>query len=94
MILGVVWPAWIGAAPVLRPFIPLAGRAAMTWFNVLGILDLVAALVVGALLLPSTLAITEAPLVLIPATAVPLALALHVNSIRRSFTSRALQSVG
>jgi hypothetical protein len=63
------------------------------WFNVLGIVDLVVAVSIGFLaspgpanllsVMPSTAAVAMLPLVLIPTTAVPLALALHVVSLRR-----------
>lgn len=70
----------------------VADRRAV-WFNVLGLVDLVVALAIGvtaapglARLLavsPSTEAISLLPLVLIPTTIVPLAVALHVLSLRR-----------
>jgi hypothetical protein len=70
-----------------------AGRRSAVWFNVLGILDLVVALSIGVLTglgpnqliaaSPSTAAVTVLPLVLIPTTVVPLAIALHVVSLRR-----------
>ncbi|WP_117212631.1 hypothetical protein [Allorhizocola rhizosphaerae] len=60
------------------------GRLSMLWFNILGMLDLVVALTLGALLQPSTVAVAELPLLLIPATAVPLVFALHVIALRRS----------
>jgi hypothetical protein len=63
------------------------------WFNVLGIIDLVVAVSIGFLaapgstnllsVTPSTEAIAVLPLVLIPTTAVPLAVALHILSLRR-----------
>jgi hypothetical protein len=69
-----------------------AGRGAV-WFNVLGVVDLVVAVGVGFLaglgptrlldVEPSTAAVGLLPLVLIPTTAVPLALALHVVSLTR-----------
>jgi hypothetical protein len=58
-------------------------------FNVLGILDLVVAGIMGFLLLglievtPSTEALTLLPLALIPTAAVPLTVALHIVSLRR-----------
>lgn len=68
------------------------------WFNVLGIVDLVVAVGIGFLaapgvtnllsVTPSTQAVTMLPLVLIPTTAVPLALALHVVSLRRPGAAR------
>jgi hypothetical protein len=71
-----------------------AGRGAV-WFNVLGITDLVVAVTTGFLtgagpaqLLPawptsSSAPIALLPLALIPTTAVPLAVALHLVSLRR-----------
>ncbi len=60
-------------------------------FNVLGLLDLVVAVSLGALLglpglldvTPSTEALRLLPLALIPTAAVPLAIALHLVSLRR-----------
>jgi hypothetical protein len=70
----------------------VVGRSA-TWFNILGLVDLVVALGVGfaaapaAVRLlsvsPSTEAISLLPLALIPATLVPLAAALHLLSLRK-----------
>jgi hypothetical protein len=75
-----------------------AGRHGAVWFNVLGIADLVIAVSIGFLaapgpanllsLTPSTEAVTMLPLVLIPTTAVPLAVALHVVSLRRLRAAR------
>jgi hypothetical protein len=69
------------------------GRAGAVWFNVMGIVDLAVAVSLGFLAglgplrvldtEPSTLAVTLLPLALIPTTAVPLAVALHVVSLRR-----------
>ncbi len=83
-------PAGLGdiAVGVAAPFV--SGRTGLLWFHALGILDLVVALALGALLQPSTLAATDAPLVLIPATAVPLAIALHVIALRGLLGKRAL----
>jgi hypothetical protein len=63
------------------------------WFNVLGLADLVVALAIGVtaapglarllVVSPSTEAISLLPLVLIPTTIVPLAVALHVLSLRK-----------
>jgi len=68
-------------------------RTGAVWFNVLGIADLVVAVTIGFLaapgpanllaVTPSTAALATLPLALIPTTAVPLALALHVVSLRR-----------
>jgi len=72
----------------------VAGRGAV-WFNVLGIVDLVVAVATGFLtsegpaqVLPawptsSSAAIALLPLALIPTTAVPLAAALHLVSLRK-----------
>jgi hypothetical protein len=69
------------------------GRRGAVWFNVLGILDLAVAVGIGFLAAPgpanvltttpSTDAVTMLPLVLIPTTAVPLALVLHLVSLGR-----------
>jgi hypothetical protein len=56
-------------------------------FNVLGILDLIVAGVIGFLLLPSTAPLTLLPLALIPTTAVPLTVALHIVSLRNLHTA-------
>jgi hypothetical protein len=63
------------------------------WFNILGIVDLAVAVSIGFLaglgptrllqVTPSTEALTLLPLALIPTTAVPLAVALHLVSLRR-----------
>ncbi|HZM82585.1 MAG TPA: hypothetical protein VFC19_43265 [Candidatus Limnocylindrales bacterium] len=68
-------------------------RKTLVWFNILGILDLVVAVGIGALAglgpaqlihtSPSTLAVTTLPLALIPTVAVPLVAALHVVSLLR-----------
>ncbi len=78
------------AAPfVARRLASDRGRAGAVRFNVLGILDLIVAGVIGFLLLgpievtPSTEPLTLLPLALIPTAAVPLAVALHVVSLRR-----------
>jgi hypothetical protein len=69
------------------------GRRGAVWFNILGITDLVVAVGIGVLAglgpdqvipaNPSTAAVAELPMVLIPTTLVPLALALHIVSLRR-----------
>jgi hypothetical protein len=71
------------------------GRAIV--FNVLGMVDLTTAIVLGflaglsanpvLLVHPSTVAVTQLPLALIPTTAVPLAMALHVVSLVRLRTA-------
>src|ERR1700758_3610848 len=68
------------------------GRRAV-WFNILGLLDLVVAIVIGVTAAPgvahvlstspSTEQIALLPLVLIPTTVVPLAVALHLLSLRK-----------
>jgi hypothetical protein len=93
-------PAGLGdiAIGVAAPFVArrLAranGRAGAVRFNVLGILDLVVAGIIGFLLFrpieitPSTAPLTLLPLALIPTAAVPLALALHIVSLRRLLTA-------
>jgi hypothetical protein len=70
----------------------VVGRGAV-WLNILGFADLVVAFGIaftaapgpGRLLLvsPSTEAISTLPLVLIPTTVVPLAVTLHVLSLRK-----------
>jgi hypothetical protein len=63
------------------------------WFNILGLVDLVVAISIGFLaaagpfqildVVPSTAALAMLPLVLIPTVAVPVAITLHVASLRR-----------
>jgi hypothetical protein len=76
-------PAGLGdiAIGVSAPFVARrlargTGHAGAVRFNVLGILDLAIAGIIGFLLLPSTAPLTLLPLALIPTTAVPLAVAL------------------
>jgi hypothetical protein len=82
------------AAPfVARRLAHGGGRARAVWFNLLGILDLVVALGIGFLaglgpwrpleVTPSTEPLSLLPLALVPTVAVPLALALHLVSLRR-----------
>jgi hypothetical protein len=67
------------------------GRIAAVRFNVLGILDLAVAVSIAFLLgpfgpfevMPSTAPLRLLPLALIPTVAVPLAIALHIVSLRR-----------
>ena len=78
---------------------PPVGRRAV-WFNILGLLDLAVATVIGVTaapgvahvlsLSPSTAQIGLLPLVLIPTTVVPLAVALHVLSLRKLAVTRTL----
>ncbi len=65
-----------------------AGRRAVLWFSAAGSADLVVALVLGAVtryqligVTPSSAAISELPLVLIPTVGVPLLLSLHISSV-------------
>lgn len=68
------------------------GRVRAVWFNALGIVDLAVAVGIGVLaglgptnvlgVTPSTEAVSVLPLVLVPTVAVPLAVALHVISLR------------
>jgi hypothetical protein len=82
------------AAPVIAwRLVRGAGRRGAVWFNVLGVLDLVAAITLAVLtslgptrlvaVETSTVEATVLPLALIPTTIVPLALALHVLSLQR-----------
>ena len=69
------------------------GRAGAVRFNVLGILDLVVAVSIAFLLFefvevtPSTAPLRLLPLALIPTVAVPLAVALHIVSLRQLRTA-------
>jgi hypothetical protein len=83
-------PAGLGdiAIGVAAPFVARrlahgTGRTGAVRFNVLGILDLIVAGIVGFLLLPSTAPLTLLPLALVPTAAVPVAIALHIVSLRR-----------
>ncbi len=77
----------------------VVGRRAV-WFNILGLLDLVVATAIGVTaapgvahvlsLSPSTGQIALLPLVLIPTTVVPLAVALHLLSLRKIAVTRTL----
>ncbi len=64
------------------------GRRAALWFNAFGLTDLVVAMTLGALtayqlldVTPSSAAIGELPLVLVPTVGVPLLFALHITSV-------------
>jgi hypothetical protein len=66
------------------------GHRAATWFNLLGLLDLVSAMTLGGLtaygivhVSPASSAVGELPLVLIPTVAVPVLLGLHILTLRR-----------
>ena len=91
-------PASLGdiAIGLAVPFVALqlargTGRIAAVRFNVLGILDLAVAVSIAFLLgpfgpfevMPSTAPLRLLPLALIPTVAVPLAIALHIVSLRR-----------
>ncbi|MFB7271886.1 hypothetical protein [Streptomyces sp. NPDC056244] len=79
------------AAPfVARRIAKGTSRRTVTRFNVLGMIDLVAALTLAILIgnhvldvTPSTQAITQLPLALIPTAAVPLLFTLHITSLWR-----------
>jgi hypothetical protein len=82
------------AAPfVARGLARGTGRAGAVLFNVLGILDLVVAGILGFLLFrlvevtPSTAPLFVLPLALIPTVAVPLAITLHIMSLGRLRTA-------
>lgn len=85
------------AAPTIARRLAGGDRTGAVWFNILGIVDLAVAVSVGfmaglgpARLLdvsPSTADLALLPLALIPTTAVPLALALHVTSLIRLRTA-------
>src|SRR6266496_590998 len=88
-------PAGLGdiAAGIAAPLVAYrlargTGRRAALWFNAFGMTDLVVALTLGALtgfqlinVTPSGAPISELPLALIPAAAVPLLFALHITSV-------------
>jgi len=93
-------PAGLGdiAIGVAAPFVARrlargTGRAGAVRFNLLGILDLIVAGSIGFLLFrlievtPSTAPLFVLPLALIPTVPVPLALALHIVSLRRLGTA-------
>jgi len=91
------------AAPlVARKLSQGTGRRAALWFNALGLADLVVALSLGALtgyqllkVTPSSAAIGELPLALIPTVAVPLLFALHITSLfTLARTPRSASSAG
>jgi hypothetical protein len=97
-------PAGIGdilvgiSAPFAARRLAAGDRVGAVWFNVMGIVDLVVAMTIGFLcgpgptqvlhVTPSTQAISVLPLVLIPVTAVPLMLALHIVSLVRLSADR------
>lgn len=81
------------SAPFIARRLARGDRTGAVWFNALGLLDLAVALSIGFLagigpaqvldVSPSTAEIALLPLVLIPTTAVPLAIALHVTALVR-----------
>lgn len=81
------------AAPFTARRLASGDRTGATWFNILGILDLIIAVSIGFLaglgpnqlldVSPSTAGVALLPLALIPTTAVPLAVALHITSLIR-----------
>jgi hypothetical protein len=78
----------IAAPLVARRLSQGTGRRGALWFNALGLTDLVVALTLGGLtsfqilnVTPTSAAISELPLALIPTVAVPLLLALHITSL-------------
>jgi hypothetical protein len=83
----------VAALFVARRVAGAGRRRSAVWFNIFGIVDLVVAVGIGFLVglgprpvldvTPSTDIVAALPLVLIPTTAVPLAIALHVVSLRR-----------
>ena len=81
------------AAPwVARALSRGTGRRKAIWFNVLGIVDIVVALSLGALVNvaatgSSGSALGVLPLVLIPTTALPLTATMHIVSLRRLTTT-------
>ena len=90
-----VVPAGLGdiAAGIAAPLVALrlargTGRRAAVWFNAYGLTDLAVGITIGALtgfgllsVTPSSAAITELPLALIPTATVPLLFALHITSM-------------
>jgi hypothetical protein len=97
-------PAGLGdiAIGVATPFVARrlargTGRTGAVRFHVLGILDLIIAASIGFLLFglvevtPSTEPLRLLPLALIPTVPVPLALALHIVSLRRLRTATRLE---
>jgi hypothetical protein len=80
--------AGIAAPLVMRKLARGTGRRAALWFNAFGLTDLSVALILGALtgfdllnIDPSSAAITELPLALIPTATVPLFFALHITAV-------------
>jgi hypothetical protein len=78
----------IAAPLVARRLAHGTGRRAALWFNAFGMTDLVVALALGALtgfqllnVTPSSAAITELPLALIPTATVPVFFVLHITAV-------------
>lgn len=79
------------AEPILARRIKAGhGRRAAMWFNILGIVDLVTAMILGGLtgygivhVSPVNSALSQLPLALIPTVAVPILLVLHLLTLRR-----------
>lgn len=97
------------AIGVSAPFVALrlargTGHRRAVWFNVLGIVDLVVAVGIGFLsglgpyrlidVTPSAEPLALLPLALVATVAVPLAIALHIVSLRRLAAERAGQPAG
>ena len=80
------------AAPVVARRLARGERRGAVAFHVLGTLDLVVALTIGALAGAAAADLMVLPLVLIPATLVPLALGLHVAALVRLRRQRATAS--
>jgi hypothetical protein len=94
---GFAWPAAVGdmatglAAPfVARQLTRGSGRRLAVWFNVFGLVDLINAVTLGVLfglgvfaVEPAPQALAFLPLALVPTLAVPVAITLHVVSLRR-----------
>jgi hypothetical protein len=90
------------AAPVVARRLARGDRRGAVWFHTLGLIDLIVAVSLGFLaglspsrlldVSPSTESIALLPLVLIPTTAVPLALALHLVSLARLAAHRPVPS--
>lgn len=88
----------VGVAAIAIARAPAVSSRSLVWFNILGLLDLVVAVSLGALAAPgplnlirvepTSLAVSLLPLVLIPVTAVPLCIALHLVSLSQLRASR------
>jgi hypothetical protein len=88
------------AEPILARRIKAGnGRRAAMWFNILGIVDLVTAMILGGLtgygivhVSPVNSALSQLPLALIPTVAVPILIVLHILTLRRLPSSPARQA--